>query len=146
MKLLTPAIKANTRQTSLRTKSVRQTAGGLQPRAGSAPGVVAKATPGPTERPAIRGHERLYLLRFFPNATRVCIAGSFNNWDRSATPLKHCGKGRWVAELLLKPGRYEYRLVVDGKWNDDTFAQTRVGNPFGGLNCVLIVNAPRNAF
>lgn len=29
--------------------------------------------------------------------------------------MKEVGDGTWAANLLLKPGTYEYRLVVDGK-------------------------------
>ena len=143
MKLLTPAIKGNSHGTKFGTKPVRQTGKSLQPGPAAA---ASKATQRTPERAANPGHERVYLLRFFPNATRVCIAGSFNDWDPKASPFRNCGKGRWVAELLLKPGRHEYRLVVDGKWTDDSFAQTRVLNPFGGNNCILVVNIPRNPF
>ena len=146
MKTLTPSIKSKTRVDRLGIKAVRSTVARLQTSAPSPKRAAANVTNGEMVRAAMLGHERVYLLRFFPKAGRVNIAGSFNNWDVSATPLKHCGKGRWVAELLLKPGRHEYRLVVDGNWTDDTFAQHRVGNPFGGQNCVLVVNSPRNGF
>jgi len=145
MKLLTTAIKANTRHTSLRAKAARHSSVSPQPLAASKPGVASRTASAASERLTAPGHERVYLLRFFPNAAQVCIAGSFNGWDPAASPLKNCGKGRWVAGLLLKPGRYEYRFVVDGKWDDDVFAQIRVGNPFGGANCVLVVHPQRNA-
>ena len=48
-------------------------------------------------------------------------------------------EGKWSAEVPLNPGRYEYRFVVDGRWQDDPMAARFVGNPFGGLNCVLEV-------
>jgi hypothetical protein len=41
--------------------------------------------------------------------------------------------------LLLSPGEYEYRFLVDGQWKDDPMAKRYVGNPFGGFNCVLEV-------
>ncbi len=49
------------------------------------------------------------------------------------------GDGRWMKELVLPPGRYEYLYVVDGRWQPDPGAAERVPNPFGGENGVLIV-------
>lgn len=49
------------------------------------------------------------------------------------------GDGRWVKQLALLPGHYEYRFVVDGQWMDDPKAQACVSNPHGGVNAVLVV-------
>ena len=91
--------------------------------------------------------EQVSFQRFFPTATRVCVAGSFNGWQPSATPMRRFGfgTGRWTVDLPLKPGRYEYRLVVDGNWTDDPLGQTFVPNPFGTRNCVLLVNASKGS-
>jgi 1,4-alpha-glucan branching enzyme len=78
---------------------------------------------------------------FNPTAREVLVAGSFNDWQPDATPMSKQRGGKWSTELLLKPGRYEYRLVVDGRWQDDPMAARFVGNPFGGLNCVVEVKA-----
>ena len=43
---------------------------------------------------------------------------------------------------MLKPGRYEYRFVVNEAWTDDPVTHNRIPNPFGGYNSVLSVNAP----
>ena len=43
------------------------------------------------------------------------------------------GCGQWKVDLHLKPGRYEYRFVVDGNWTDDPFGGTFVANPFGAI-------------
>ena len=52
--------------------------------------------------------------------------------------------GHWMKELALPPGRYEYRLVVDGESMPDPLVHETAPNPFGGLNSVLKV-APRVA-
>jgi hypothetical protein len=44
------------------------------------------------------------------------------------------GEGRWLAEIFLPAGIYEYRLVVDGQWITDPLARETVPNPFGGRN------------
>lgn len=72
-------------------------------------------------------------------AKTVCIAGSFNDWQPGATPMVALGDGRWMKELTLPPGRYEYRLVVDGNWVDDPNAKETAANPHGGMNAVLTV-------
>jgi 1,4-alpha-glucan branching enzyme len=76
---------------------------------------------------------------FNPAAREVLVAGSFNDWRPQATPLTKRQGGKWSTELLLKPGPHEYRLVVDGQWQDDPMAARHVANPFGGLNCVIEV-------
>ena len=49
------------------------------------------------------------------------------------------GDGRWLKELALPPGRYEYRFVVNGEWVDDPNAKEVAANPHGGVNAVLTV-------
>ena len=73
-------------------------------------------------------------------ATKIGIAGTFNDWRPEATPMVPMGGGRWVKELVLPPGVYEYRLVVDGEWVPDPGASETVPNPFGEMNSVLKVN------
>ncbi len=70
-------------------------------------------------RDAAPAVERAIFDWCFPNAKQVCVAGTFNDWHTSATPLHHCGGGRWILDIPLKPGRYEFRFVVDGQWADD---------------------------
>lgn len=72
-------------------------------------------------------------------AHEVCIAGSFNDWHPAVTPMLHLSHDRWVKELVLPPGRYEYQFVVDGKWVCDPAAAEKVPNPFGGFNSVVVV-------
>ena len=72
-------------------------------------------------------------------ATAVFIAGSFNDWHPAATPMLLLGDGRWLKDLALPPGRYEYRFVADGQWLDDPNANETVPNPLGGTNAVRVV-------
>jgi 1,4-alpha-glucan branching enzyme len=75
-----------------------------------------------------------------PTAAAVAIAGSFNDWRPDATPMLNVEHGRWVKDLALQPGTYEYRFVVDGMWIPDPAASETVPNPFGDRNSVLKVN------
>jgi hypothetical protein len=83
----------------------------------------------------------LELVR--PDAQEVGIAGSFNDWHPRVTPMIALGDGRWVKELALPPGRYEYRLVVDGEWVNDPAATELIPNPFGTPNAVLVIAASK---
>jgi 1,4-alpha-glucan branching enzyme len=74
-----------------------------------------------------------------PTAGQVAIAGSFNEWQPETRPLRNSGAGRWWNEIELTPGRYEYCLVVDGKWIPDPLADETVPNPYGGRNSVVTV-------
>lgn len=82
---------------------------------------------------------------FSPVAKEVLVAGSFNGWQPKALPMRHQLGGKWSAEIFLKPGQYEYRFVVDGQWRDDPMAARFIANSFGGLNCVIQVQAPEEA-
>src|SRR5689334_23098382 len=76
-----------------------------------------------------------------PGARQVCVAGSFNEWKPEQAPLVSMGNGRWVGNLSVSPGRYEYLFVVDGQWLPDPNAKESVQNPFGGVNSVLMVSS-----
>lgn len=49
-------------------------------------------------------------------AQAVFLAGTFNDWQRDATPMEKDESGKWNVELELAPGRYEFKFVVDGEW------------------------------
>jgi len=77
-----------------------------------------------------------------PVAGSVAIAGTFNDWRPEATPMVCMGDGRWLKELVLPPGTYEYLFVADGQWLSDPMAPETVPNPFGGRNSVLTIPGP----
>lgn len=72
-------------------------------------------------------------------AQAVFIAGTFNDWHPTVTPMISLGDGKWAKELSLPPGRYEYRFVVDGEWTSDPAATDYVPNSHGSSNSVLVV-------
>jgi len=76
---------------------------------------------------------------FAPEAQEVYLTGDFNNWDTIANPMKKDKKGTWKKTLSLKPGRYEYRFLVDCNWENDPSCYGCVPNEFGSQNCVRIV-------
>ncbi len=81
-----------------------------------------------------------------PSAQAVCVAGCFNHWHPGENPLKSDGNGHWRTEILLEPGTYQYRFVVDGEWLSDPAAVETVANPFGGRNSIFkVVGTPETA-
>lgn len=75
-----------------------------------------------------------------PNARSVAVVGSFNDWDATRDVLTRTSDSVWSATIKLPPGRYEYQLVVDGKWIADPNAQRSADSDFGGANSVLNVS------
>jgi 1,4-alpha-glucan branching enzyme len=71
-----------------------------------------------------------------PGARSVAVAGSFSNWDLKIM-LSSCGD--WQTTILLPPGRYEYRFIVDGQWLLDPAAKETSKNQLGSLNSILRV-------
>lgn len=76
---------------------------------------------------------------FAPEARQVTLAGTFNNWNTAETVLKKEKSGRWKVEVALPPGRYEYRYLVDGSWQNDQRPVACVKNAYGSSNCILEV-------
>ncbi len=74
-----------------------------------------------------------------PGAREVSLTGDFNNWDPNMNLMKKDERGIWKTTLSLKPGRYEYRFLVDGNWENDPSCCDCVPNEFGSQNCVKIV-------
>jgi 1,4-alpha-glucan branching enzyme len=75
-----------------------------------------------------------------PEARSVLLAGDFTGWQQAPVSLKKDQSGVWKKTVSLPPGRYEYRLIVDGQWCDDPQCSNRAPNQFGGENCVCIVD------
>ncbi len=75
-------------------------------------------------------------------ANQIAVAGDFNGWNTSANQLEDPdGDGIWTGKMYLKPGRYEYMLVVDdANWVTDPNAKVYADDGFGSRNAVLYIN------
>lgn len=76
-----------------------------------------------------------------PSAKSVLLAGDFTGWQQAPVALKKDRSGVWKKTVNLPVGRYEYRLLVDGQWQNDPNCPDRQPNQFGGENCVCVVTA-----
>jgi len=85
-------------------------------------------------------NDAVVFVTLYPRAGSVAIAGDFNNWQPGKTAMERVGKsGVWQTKLKLPAGKYRYRLVVDGQWQQDPYNEQAELNPFGGFNSVLEV-------
>ena len=91
-----------------------------------------------TQTPAERETVRFALSA--PNASRVALVGSFNEWNPIATPLvRDPVTGTWMVSLRLPPGRHVYAFVVDGDVTADPAAPRAADDDFGSANSVVLV-------
>ena len=76
-------------------------------------------------------------------AKEAILVGDFNSWDVKKHRMKMDDKGRWTKIVTLAPGRYEYKFLVDGEWQNDPNNDQVVPNSFGTLNNHLTVEISR---
>jgi 1,4-alpha-glucan branching enzyme len=94
------------------------------------------------------GTRKVTLTCNAPSAKSVAVAGDFNHWDPTASPMSNAKNGNWQIKLLLAPGQHEFKYVVDGQWCcepgiDDhccEIVSQTVENPFGTKNRILNIN------
>jgi len=80
-----------------------------------------------------------FLYHAAPGQT-VAVAGSFNDWDPEALPMKYsAGLGAYTADIILERGDYEYKFVINGDWFIDEENPAFIANDFGTLNSVVAV-------
>ena len=91
--------------------------------------------------PAISAAHPVAFVIYAPAAQSVALAGDFNDWSTTATPLRPAGaSGAWVVTVPLTPGRYHYAFVVNGtQWLTDPGAPPAPGADFGAPSSVLSV-------
>lgn len=81
------------------------------------------------------------LSYYGPDALSVKIGGDFNNWNPTDEFLmKRDGKGMWTKNISLKPGVYQYKFFVDGKWVEDHSNPKYIPNVYGGNNSVMEID------
>jgi len=86
----------------------------------------------------VAGDDGVYLTRRDVRPERVLLAGDFNAWVPDAgVSLELHQDGSWTKYVQLPPGRYEYKLVVDGRWVADPLNPEQVPNDAGSANSVL---------
>ncbi|MFZ9692048.1 MAG: alpha amylase N-terminal ig-like domain-containing protein [Phycisphaerales bacterium] len=75
----------------------------------------------------------------------VALAGDFNHWSPTATPMRRLGS-LWIAELELPDGVHGYKFVAKGgdgslRWLDDPRNDRRTPDGHGGFNSLLLLGS-----
>ncbi len=88
--------------------------------------------------------QQTVLVRFelmAPEAGRVALAGSFNDWNATGVQLtKNSATGVWTVTVPLVPGEHQYLFVLDDeRWIPDPTAHALVDDGFGQRNSVIAV-------
>jgi chromosome partitioning protein len=94
--------------------------------------------------PTMPDVEEVCLVFQGAGSADIKIAGDFNNWepDRDVT-TEHRGD-LLTKRLRVRPGRYQYRLIVNGEWRADPTNPHHVTNEYGEINSVLEVEDTRH--
>ena len=74
-----------------------------------------------------------------PEARTVYVTGSFNDWSLNDMCKLKIDNGKWMVNIPLKPGRYEYQFIVDGVWKEDPVNSRKERNPYGDNNSLIEV-------
>ena len=89
-------------------------------------------------KPIGKGNAQDIELTFYaPQANKIFLAGTFNDWSTNTLPMKKGKDGVWRVKVKMSPGRYEYKYFVDGAWSQELSGSDVVTNPFGTQNCVI---------
>jgi len=82
---------------------------------------------------------RVTLTLKTPKANEVILMGDFNDWNAKRHPMKKNKDGVWEKRVMLPPGRYEYKFLVDGQWWTDPKNEETCYNCFGTENNVMFI-------
>jgi hypothetical protein len=83
---------------------------------------------------------RILFSYFDPAAREVMVAGDFNDWHPSERhKLVRDQSGIWKLRVPLDAGKYRYKFVVDGQWQEDPANPRQETDKFGRNNSVLDV-------
>ena len=83
--------------------------------------------------------KRIEFKILVPEAKLVVLSGTFNQWSESSDPMNRDYTGTWKKTKMLLKGKYEYKLIVDGKWTLDPECDNIVLNEHGTYNNVIKV-------
>ncbi|HLX64517.1 MAG TPA: diguanylate cyclase [Planctomycetota bacterium] len=83
-------------------------------------------------------------FRFTPkpadSVQKVSVIGEFNDWKGDADPMARNERGAFELAIPLVPGRYHYKLLLDGKeYLPDPECETHEPDGYGGMNSVVTV-------
>ena len=78
-------------------------------------------------------------------AKTINLAGDFNSWSSTDTPMKQGKDGSFSVKLALDVGKeYQFRYLLDGyKWENDWKADKYIPAPYSNAdNSVVVTKLP----
>ena len=102
--------------------------------------------PFPSEMGAVISNDgKVYFFIFAPSASKVNLAGSFNGWSSTSTPMEKILTQHgavWKVSLpISQVYGAQYKYVIDGNiWVADPYSKHITSDGFGGFNSVVKSN------
>ncbi len=74
-------------------------------------------------------------------AEHITIAGDFNSWSSTETPLKKNKDGSFSVKIALPAGKeYQFRYLLDGShWENDWAADKYIPAPFSHTDNSVVI-------
>ena len=82
---------------------------------------------------------RVTFSLFTPGAKDVRLTGTFNNWGINKHHMKINNDGIWTKTVIIHPGTYEYKFLVDDEWRHDPTNDLVTYNEYGTLNSLIVI-------
>jgi len=100
-------------------------------------------SPSPEKSPSNNNEDiQTIILPFVDTGIETLeIAGEFNNWIPDHNIVTQRADGVIKKILKVQPGHYQYRLIIDGKWQKDPSNLNQTLNDYGETNSLLKVTA-----
>jgi 1,4-alpha-glucan branching enzyme len=86
------------------------------------------------------GDPHMFRLLGFETAKQVLLSGTFNNWNSIGLVMKKVNGG-WELPLALPADNYQYKFIVDGKWQCDSTQPTVRNAEDGEQNNIVSLGA-----
>lgn len=116
-----PAVKKKAATKKVAKKAVKKTTKTAVKKTAAKKSTAKKVSAKKTTKKAASTITRQVRFSYYsPLSGQVELAGTFNSWIPSETPMSKSKDGFWTVELTLEPGQYEYKFVFDGSsWECD---------------------------
>ncbi len=106
------------------------------------PGKKKSSSPRGTHTQKRPKKESVLFEYFDPSTQVVALVGNFNQWKLESKPMKRDAGGLWKVKVMLAPGTYQYKFVINGeRWEEDPLTLQRVMNEHGTFNSIRNVGA-----
>ncbi|OGF66866.1 MAG: hypothetical protein A2Y62_21920 [Candidatus Fischerbacteria bacterium RBG_13_37_8] len=83
--------------------------------------------------------KKIVFKIYAPEAQEIYLTGDFNEWDYRSLSMVKREDGVWEVEQELLPGEYQYKYIIDGRWEIDNRQEMRA-NEFGTMNNIIKIN------